>query len=77
MDSQVTGTKRSRQNKWNGQQRNKERPSNISGHVTNKLSVIISAFESLLNMVNQTVSVCTKTMAGEFGDEEPNLEKWF
>lgn len=28
-------------------------------------------------MVNQTVSVCTKTMAGEFGDEEPNLENDF
>ncbi|XP_052717399.1 angiopoietin-4-like isoform X1 [Crassostrea angulata] len=43
----------------------------------NNLSAIVSAFESLFNMTNQTGSVCTKTMAGEFGDKEPNLEKIF
>lgn len=43
----------------------------------NKLSVIVSAFESVLNMANQTVSVCTKTTAEEFGDKIPNLEKIF
>lgn len=43
----------------------------------NNLSAIVSAFESLFNMTNQTGSVCTKTMAGEFGDKEPNLEKMF
>lgn len=43
----------------------------------NNLSAIVSAFESLFNMTNQTGSVCTKTMAGEFGDKELNLEKMF
>lgn len=43
----------------------------------NNLSAIVSAFESLFNMTNQTGSVCTKTMAGEFGDKELSLEKMF